>query len=567
MMRAIRSKLKNLDFLSSHAKIYGDGNSSVLQSTFGGLISSLTLLFIFMISGYFSLQFLSIEKPFVIQNSEYRNDSILYNFSSFPFLFRISDEYGYNLPDEERIMSPGMLWCKSMHDKDNKVVQVYENMSIRRCNDTHIAKFPSVLTEQITDLKSYFCTDWPSQNYTLNGLYGGADNYTFTYIKLRHCVNNINGQNCLPNEEIDLRLRNIYLDTIFFDNQIMPTSITPNKLIISSDRYRISNTFFRKISIFLSQVDVITDIGLVFVELQLSNFFQIEKSEMSISTLSKEDLYNGYTFLAITVSNYKYKNFYYRSYLKLQDMLSNIGGIIEIVYILGTVICNILGWNIADMYCADGYPIYYAYDLDNSSDKLLFSQISKIRMNQEGIEMLHEVRSQMKNQNNSNISPNPLVLPIKNFDSSLNSVVAQAKCNNFIKNMSIKDNEVITKRRDDYNLKLKISEKLLPFRCTSSKGTRDLFRLRGRIFEKIRTLNYKNLIFKLSELDYLKSYIFNEDQLEVFNFLHCTNNKLLGGVIENTPSNLKQSLIRVHEFQEENPINKTLSRNFLKVQQ
>lgn len=586
-MRTLFKKVRSIDFLSSKAEIYGNGSSVILQSIFGGIVSLITLSFILLTSGYFSLQFFSYEKPLVIQNSEYRNNSEIADFPSFPFLFRISDQYGYSLPEESRLFSVRLVWCKSIHDENDKVVQEYEFINVSLCNSTQISNLPSVITEQINDLNSYYCTAWPSTNYSLKGLYGGSDNYTFTYYEISQCQNGVKGQNCQTVDFINSQLSTAYLDTIFFDNQVTPTNKDPNKLIISTKRYVISNTFFRRLWIYLSQTDIITDEGLILENLQTINFFQIENTEMTISSFSEADIMLGNAFMAITISNHKYKNFYFRSYLKIQDALSNIGGIIEVIFMLGMLACRIFGWNLADLECSEGYPFYYAYDLDTSSDINLFGSKNKI-FNK--MTIIKEEPLKDKEKHDNYIKENSKSFSqsrIQNQQNAFHASFKESHLNNFqtlrcsspieksrnsispiYKECTL---DIIQSRVQKMNLQFNSWERIIPFKFHYKAGSRNIFRLQGRVFEKQRALNYKNLMFKLSEIDYIKDYIFTAEQHEVYRFLHCdlAGSQLNNGSLRTHPfifENLRNSLNSISEKQFLTKIDSALLDNYMKVQ-
>lgn len=262
----------------------------------------------------------------------------------------------------------------------------------------------------------------------------------------------------------------------------------------------ISNTFFRRLWIYLGQTDVITDEGLVFESRKTINFFQIDSIEMSLSNFSQYDIDAGNGFMAITISNHKYKTFFYRSYLKIQDALSNIGGIIEVIYIIGMILCRFAGWNLADLDCSEGYPIFYAYDIDSSSDIHFFGNKNKIFSKSTIIED-KQIKNEIKQKNNfikeedSKSTFKSQVQCLTKKSLSIKETACQnlhgIRCESTSKTKTYQEEDqtpkdyqfkLIKPDNEKLNLRLSLFEKIIPFRLNLCKS-RNIYRLHGRVFE------------------------------------------------------------------------------------
>jgi hypothetical protein len=173
-------------------------------------------------------------------------------------------------------------------------------------------------------------------DYSLYGLYGDTDPYSFYNFANRPCVPELDGDVCYNQAYIKGFLNQVFLDVRTVDFSISNFDSNPFYAVARGDRFTVSQSIFRRIWMKYKSVKYNTDLGYVFSENSENNFHQIDGYTSDVDMRDQKTNVTPYTFLWLTMVNSSQKSIYYRTYMKAQEFLANICGIIKTIMILAS---------------------------------------------------------------------------------------------------------------------------------------------------------------------------------------------------------------------------------------
>ena len=184
------------------------------------------------------------------------------------------------------------------------------------------------------DKKYYYLTDpqfkWPHVSY--GDLAGNNDIYT---LFIEKCQENTlhelfgNDIHCKSDSDIKINIDyGVWVRLIFYDNYINLLDYKqPNGGFVDYLEYSINNNFMTIDNVHFSPVTFNSDDGIFFEHSSSITLYQYEDNELFIQNNIMDD--NIYLSYNINFNNKM--SFYERTYSKLLDVLSDLGGIIEII--------------------------------------------------------------------------------------------------------------------------------------------------------------------------------------------------------------------------------------------
>lgn len=205
----------------------------------------------------------------------------------------------------------------------------------RICSADNLSEYESEF--QGLFLGSGLCLDSDDNNFELEGF---RDEMTLSYleIKLKMCINeSITNNSCKTPEEIERLLTgksfNIYYKDIFVDFHDYET---PFKSAIVNDHRYIDVKFTKNVDFFFQRVTLTHDEGVFFPQTQ--TFSEIGFSSKNQDFYTRNE--NESTLLSINIySDNKIQNTQ-RVYMRLQDLLAKMGGIMQSLLVLGSFLVN-----------------------------------------------------------------------------------------------------------------------------------------------------------------------------------------------------------------------------------
>jgi len=166
------------------------------------------------------------------------------------------------------------------------------------------------------------------------------DNYSLFFISFFPCVNSTeNNNHCKPIEVIDYYLKGTFVSFQMQDIELTPQNYDFPYLATTKDiYYTISKKLFQEIHTFFQIVNIETDTDIIgFTDFQSFKSEKVLKYD-SISIMSNiidNNIYEtGESFCDITLKLSKNILTQKRTYIKLFDILGNIGGLMEVIFSL-----------------------------------------------------------------------------------------------------------------------------------------------------------------------------------------------------------------------------------------
>jgi hypothetical protein len=321
-------------------------NSIKFKTKVGGAISLLFFITIAMGIIYFGKELFNKEHPSLIQANIYDQDPGRFNLTGDAFRFFVGIEdinFNYYIdPSIYTIAASLPIITRSM-DPNGQPVFDYNNfipLRVEQCKlNVHFANFKDQFDNQ--PLSSLLCINPNDADKTyLRGSFGEIE-YAYLSIKLSSCRNGTtHGVICKPQEEIDHMLNGGYVAVNFIDTLFDPSKFeTPYKYSRKNFFTTFSKKYYKEWTFYFNNVDYYTDAGLLMEDKDLSNYLIFEKTYELLDLREEDNFLN----IAIRLSNTR--NVYNRKYMKLQDFLAQMGGLVNGLDIILKLILTSYGLN------------------------------------------------------------------------------------------------------------------------------------------------------------------------------------------------------------------------------
>lgn len=351
--------LRSIDFMSFTPKLKVN-NKSTYQTVIGGLISMILTILTLVGIGYFSQELLFKNEPIAIESIKafnqvgpYENNNDDYN------LFVAVEDKNFVYYDDPSIFTFKAYYLTTVLDKNMKTMFNKEEFEIKRCDnyyyktlnnsDTNKNYFNKTKVSFPFDLSIFYCLKVNKAN--IEGYWGNPNNInSYIRIELEKCQNstnvdnindkdekNINNNNviCKSKKEIDEKINGGILSTFSFNNllQLDNYKIPVKKQLVN---YYTSLNVDLTFSLFflLRPLEFISDSGFILEDIQITNTFYWDEPKMLY--FGKRD--NRICDISIQGKNLGKK--INRSYVKFQDVLTKIGGLVKALTVVGSIIVN-----------------------------------------------------------------------------------------------------------------------------------------------------------------------------------------------------------------------------------
>jgi hypothetical protein len=312
------SYIKTWDFLGPGIKIMIKNKESYTTAT-GGFMS-IILIFIAVLAIFgFGRDIYQRQHPEIVFNKVI-NESPAFNFTGDTlFMFSLFDLYNNLIIDSEKKFYIYVV----LQDNDPQrstgaatLIQTYYNL--QRCDESRNSlELKPFLLQKITD---YWC--FP-RNLTLP-LKGTFLNGASVHLKLNVdiCKNSTsNANSCLPAEQIRNSLGIFNFQYIIFDNYMDGKQSRPGKPIIQSGASKTSSNSFQRLTFWLKLTEYFSDDGWILESTRTNLYTGVDRiaSEIFIQE-------NTSTFFSHIISISGLKDQYFRKYIKIQAIISFVGG-------------------------------------------------------------------------------------------------------------------------------------------------------------------------------------------------------------------------------------------------
>jgi hypothetical protein len=438
--------MKTFDFISYQPSLFAQGNKrfrtifgSITQIIFAILNTSGILYFSKDI--YYKLNPNVIESTFIVDNPP----EWIVTPSDFNFIFSMNDPDNYGPYKNSSIYTVDFY----MTIIENGILKEYRQLSSESCSLDNFKGVDPGIFSPTFPFEQYYCI---SKNETLS-LKGVLTSTSISYFKfmVRTCKNETSPVPCATEEELSKKLDGTMVTLYHIDKIYDPSNYThPVKHFFNNYWLRASQKVFNGVSFYFKTVNFIDDTGLLFEDSSKSTTLKVDNIHPSIDFM-KSDHFLEVIFLfnnSVTTYNRKYKRF--------QQVVAEIGGLINAAYIFFSVIVNYFT------------QLFY---FDHIVNKLFDSSKELRTLNSACVEA--SINNNLRSANEISLSP------VIHFES--NPIV------------------------QDQLRRLRIEPKN-NFKRVESKQNRKI------LFEKIKELmDYENFIKRFKEIELLKYLVLNDE--------------------------------------------------------
>lgn len=327
----MKKLLYHIDFYSVQPQLY-ISKQKKLPSLIGSIFSSISILLLVTFGFYLFLKVLNKTSMTIIFNQENTRPKN-FDHSEVPFIFSIRDFNGDPVANLDKIVKLHSAYTRYFVEKDH--LQAEDRaFDLEKCDKNLVVKNLSQEFE-IPNIKDSFCIPNDNKNFTLYGV--GGDNAGFSMLNMyifkckNSTENNNNNNKCLSAEKIDETLSNSIITFIFPDFDVNHNLIeNPFQRKLFSDTWSLSPKMTVEMILSKKEVEYITDHGLIFAEEVKHSGFKHDSLVMKYDLLNESKETRNY-FLNIMIILSGKKEVFNRKFLKLEEAIASLGGIIKIV--------------------------------------------------------------------------------------------------------------------------------------------------------------------------------------------------------------------------------------------
>ena len=250
------------------------------------------------------------------------------NSSNFVFSFSLQNENYTNFINESIYFLEAYHVMNLYNPNDNKYNLIYHKIDIIKCNEFDFKIIPDYFKNK--DLSNLYCLN--NSNLTLRGNYGNED-WQYIKIKFNFCHNK---SNCEDIKIIKEKLIGGYLGMFISDISIQPNNYSYPAIRNGIQKYTtISSLYYKDYWIYLKNILIETDQGLVFTKNKREYFYSIDKIISEYIDFRNYE----YNFFNLYLRASQTHDEYHRSYTKATSVIADISGMFKLIMVIGDIIC------------------------------------------------------------------------------------------------------------------------------------------------------------------------------------------------------------------------------------
>jgi hypothetical protein len=346
-------------------------------------------------------------------------------------------------------------------------------------------------------LNRYLCVK--NLNSTITG-YWDESFISYFSIKVKYCQDN---NNCSNIEDIKkfVAKQIIYFEIYLANTNINPQSYSNPLTYYIINKFRtLKNNFYKEYSLYIKNQILETDEGILFTDMRTQDAIVFDDSDADESIIGDDGV-----LIQACIYSSPNQDTYHRSYVKIQSVIANVGGIANVLIFVLKYFCYFFTKVKNDETILNKI---YDFEITNDSKEPIKSQ-SKFKIKKEPnniIRIQKNNNNKIKQNTESNIKmisphlPNPL-----NFPNKINI-----------------DNEVIINQRKKEKLKFTNIEimKMSLCKCGIGKRLKNKLQLYNKCEVVLKEyLDLANHVKKLEEFEKMKMIVFNSNQLSLFEII------------------------------------------------
>ena len=220
---------------------------------------------------------------------------------------------------------------------------VYRNTKMNQinCTEINLNRYEKYGYQDIflsNNLNDYYCYDKTDidDKIIIGGIFG-SEFYGCIHAILKKCQNSSDSDIiCKSEEEINEKINGFWFEMFFLDHFVDIYNYSSPIQTFSNSLYSmVTPDFYKSLHVYYNGVTVNTDRGVLFDRYKEETSFKYEK--MNFDLIGNKD--NGDLIEFILISSFT-EEIYNRSYIKIQDLFSNVGGILSGMSLAGIIILS-----------------------------------------------------------------------------------------------------------------------------------------------------------------------------------------------------------------------------------
>ena len=318
-------------------------------TTFSGIfLTLLTFILVIVIVIMYSLDFINRTGFSLMTNFIPLNKKTLFDFSKTPFMIGfVNWQRRYQSLNSSYL---SLTFDRNVHNIFINDQGVYEmkristSIILQKCDPKiHFIQNNSFMYE--FDYTKFLCA-LPGQNLSFGGRFGDNINgYDILEIHLNKCENSSDNNSiiCESEENIYNYINNSYLEIIFL-TEITEHNNYANPIIkyVRNELYVIAKGVTKRYYHYFTIGSYISDNGLFFKKNHFFELFETDYTRLDFVKEEDQEYYSSSALLEVVLTCTDKKKVYTRTYVKIQDVMRNIGGFIDLIYLIFQFICTYL---------------------------------------------------------------------------------------------------------------------------------------------------------------------------------------------------------------------------------
>lgn len=401
--------LSKADFFGS-ALTFTHEKSKHVQTCLGGIFSIILLSIVVLLIVGFGQDFFKRINPSLVSETVHPEDYNKYiiNNKNFSVSLRLENSQGAPFRDDQAFEIIMDYFYMNLTESGEWDLGKYENLKLNKCTEHDFADKKEFLGKK---LGNFLCPN--ISNITVGGFWDTSF-YGFLVIRVERCAENSfnrKGEMCkssnttlqMLNEQIQLSLAIQYVSysTSNYEN--------PFKTYLNNNFIILDPNLFKSITYYFKEFRVLSDYGWILTDSK--EVFGLGLSDISLDVISQnvltppyDNLYSRVTFNFMKeISNNK------REYPKIQNLAAQVGGILKIFLMAGSLMVNYYNANTLELQLLNSLSLYnnklilISKDIDrnngNNESNLEFSNIK-----QSNISNNRKSSTHLKSDNNTYLS-------------------------------------------------------------------------------------------------------------------------------------------------------------------